>query len=238
MPLHPALLFSHLRPSHLRPARLAAVLAGLATLVVLALPGAACAEGFERICSLLEHERQRDLEDLEIELELVRAEHRARSRVFEMIESLWDVHAVEQEIYLDYKRQRDRTGVLARRFETEIGQKKVEIERFEAVCGSSGAAPAAGGPAVPIEVRIEERIEELQDRYLRFECELLARDVEIAEVDLTFHAAMYEATRVLNERNVKARVDLVVDEFDLEQARARVEGFRRRASACRPESTS
>ncbi len=63
--------------------------------------------GLDLVCPLVEHERQRDLEDHQSELELVENEYHAISRVFDMVEKLWKVRSIEREAYLDYKRRRE-----------------------------------------------------------------------------------------------------------------------------------
>lgn len=73
----------------------------------------------------------------------------------------------------------------------------------------------------------------LDQQHRELDCELLAKDVEIAQVDYELDAAVLEATRTLASGNVRSKFDLVLEEYDLSQSQARVEGFRRRARACK-----
>ena len=180
--------------------------------------------GLDLVCPLVEHERQRELEDSQIERELVEHEYRARVEIFEMIEKLWAVRSVEREIYLDSKRKRDRTKVSIARLTTQIAQQESILAQYRLSCSQ------VRGEAVP---DISERIQELQAEYRRLDCELLARDAEIAKVDYAFDKAMLDATRTLAEGNIKSRYDLVIDEFDLRHSKARLESYTRRTKTCR-----
>jgi len=182
--------------------------------------------GLDLVCPLVEHERQRDLEDSLVELELVENEYRARKQVFEMIEKLWGARSIEQEVYLDYKRLRDRTKVRIPRLTARIAQQKNIVEQYALTCSQ------IRGSLVD---RLSEKIAELQAEYRRLDCELLARDAEIADIDYEFDQAILEATRVLSQQNIKSKYDLVIDEYDLSQSRARSESYRRRTKECKKQ---
>ncbi len=76
--------------------------------------------GLDLICPLVEHERQRVLEDYQLDLELAQNKYQARRKVFEMVAELWTVRSIERERYLDYKRLRDRAKVRVVRLNTQI----------------------------------------------------------------------------------------------------------------------
>ncbi len=199
----------------------------VALLLLFASSPAHAAGGFDRLCPLLDHDERRELEDLELELRLTKTELRARERVYAMVEALWKVRAVEQEIYLDYRRMRDRTRVRVDRVATAIEQQRAVVAQYDLICEGAGAATA--------DAESSAKIDELNAEYRRRECELLGHDVAIAEVDLAFHAAVLEATRSLNQGNVKSKFELVLDESDADQAKARVDAYRRRAKSCRAQ---
>ena len=107
----------------------------------------------------------------------------------------------------------------------QIARQKSIVEQYELTCS---------------EVREEKKVREVKDRiaalhtqYRRLDCELLDRDVEIAAIDYEFGSAILSATRTLVENNIKTKFELVIEEYDLSQSRARVDGYRRRAKACR-----
>ena len=87
------------------------------------------------VCPLLEHERQRDLENYELLLGLVQSEYLSRGKVFEMVEKLWAVRSIEKEVYLDYRRLRDRTNVRVDRMRAQIAQHKSIVDQYELTCG-------------------------------------------------------------------------------------------------------
>ena len=177
------------------------------------------------VCPLLEHERQRDLENYELLLGLVQSEYLSRGKVFEMVEKLWAVRSIEKEVYLDYRRLRDRTKVRVDRMRAQIAQQKSIVDQYELTCGQLRGEAKVG--------ENEDRINELHNQYRRIDCELLDRDVEIAEIDFEYDEEILHATQILVESNIKTKFELVLEEFDLRQSKARVKGFRRRASACR-----
>lgn len=181
--------------------------------------------GLDPICPLVEHERQRALADYELQLKLVENEYQARRRVFDMVEKLWAVRSIEKELYLDYKRLRDRTGVRVSRVSAQVALQKSIVEQYELTCGRvRGETEIAN---------VEERIDALQREYRRIDCELLDKDVRIAEIDHEYDAAILRATQNLVESNIKTKFQLVIEEYDLSQSKARVDGYRRRANACK-----
>ena len=203
--------------------------------------------GSRLLCPLVLHERQRDLEDARFELELTENEYRARKRLFVMIEKLWEARSIERELYLDYKRLRDRTRVRMARLKTRIAQLRSETEQVALACGQGGQGGQGGragrgdrGEKSEIDESVNgaldplaEKIDALQAEYRRLDCELLARDREIAAIDHEFDRAVLEATRALSEGHIKSRYELVIDEFDHDQSKARVESFATRKAACR-----
>ena len=176
------------------------------------------------VCPLVEYERQRDLHDSQIELELVENEYRARSRVFEMIEKLWAASSIQQEDYLDYRRLRDRTRVRIARLTVRIAQQENVVEQYALTCSHVRGTPVD---------RLPEKIASLHAEYRRLDCEILARDAQIAEIDYEFDRQVLTATRTLNERNITSRYELVIDEYDLSQSEARLKSYRRRAKRCK-----
>jgi hypothetical protein len=181
--------------------------------------------GLDLICPLVEHERQRALEDYELELALVESEYQARKKVFAMVEKLWAVRSIEREVYLDYQRLHDRTKVRAGRAAVRIEQQKSIVEQYQLTCGQVRGETTVGD--------IQERIESLQRRYRRIDCDLLDKDLEIAEIDYKYDAEVLSSTQTLVANNIKTKFQLVIEEFDLSQSKSRVDGFRRRASACK-----
>ncbi len=180
--------------------------------------------GLDLICPLAEHERQRKLADLQLDLALAENELEARRNVFDMVDSLWSVRSIEKEIFLDYKRLRDRTRVRVARVNAEIAQQKSIVERYALACSVVRGEKTARDVA--------RRIALLDDAYRRSDCDLHRRDAEIAEVDLEYDAAVLESTRTLARDNIKTKFELMVEQYDLNQSKARAEGFRKRARAC------
>jgi hypothetical protein len=180
--------------------------------------------GLDLVCPLVEYERQRVLEDAQFELELVENEYRARNKVFEMVEKLWIARAIEQEVYLEYKRLRDRTKVRIARVTIEVAQQRSTVEQYGLACARVLSHSID---------QLKMAIDEMQAEYRRLDCELLARDTEIASIDHQFDKAMLEATRTLTESNIKSKYDLVIDEYDLSQSKAKVESYSARTKVCR-----
>ncbi len=188
------------------------------------------ATGLDPLCPLVEHERQRALDDSRLELDLVKNEFQARSDVFDMVEQLWEARSIEREVYLDYKRLRDRTGVRIKRVQSQIAQQQAIAEQYEIVCGRLRGASLPEGPTA--------RLATLQGEYRRLDCELLKWDMEIARIDRDVYAEIVEASRTMSERRIKSRFELILDEYELVQSQARLEGYRRRARECRAKLAS
>ena len=139
-----------------------------------------------------------------------------------MIEQLWQARSIEREVYLDSKRLRDRTQASIARVETQIAQQASIAKQYALTCGRLRGEPVD---------RLDERVRELQAEYRRLDCELLARDLDIARIDRAFD----EAKLGLVNGNIKSRYELVIDEYDLSQSNARVESYQARQVACRAQ---
>ncbi len=211
-------------------ALLVALAAGLAPSPSYATEAAGAADaagetpGLDLVCPLELHERERDLADSRIEKTLTENQHRAQARVFEMIERLWATRAIEQEVYLDQKRLRDRTKVRITRLGLQIEQDRRALDQLELACADVRGEPVED---------LAQRVRSLQSEVRRLDCDLLAKDAEIADIDRAFDEEMLAATKILVERNIKSRHDLVLDEYALSQSKARSESYRARARACR-----
>jgi len=179
--------------------------------------------GMNLACPLVEHESLRHLEDSRFGMELHENEYRARLKIFEMIEKLWLARSIEQEAYLDYKRLRDRTKARIARSATQMPPRTSMAAQYALVCAQVRGESIDG---------IQEKVEELQAEYRRLDCELLERDSAIAQIDHEFDRAIVKATRTLSERNIKSRYELVLDEYDLSQSKARLDSFRTRTRMC------
>ena len=99
------------------------------------------------------------------------------------------------------------------------------LEQYELTCGLERGETSLEN--------VEERINALQSEYRRIDCELLDKDVQIAEIDHEYDAAIFRATQTLVEGNIKTKFQLVIEAYDLSQSKARVDGYRRRANACK-----
>ena len=182
--------------------------------------------GLDLVCPLELHERARALEDARVEKTLTENKFRAQAKVFAMVEQLWAAKSIEQETYLDYERRRDRTKVQIARWAVQIEQDERALEQLALACGDiQGDDPAD----------VADRVARLQAEVRRLDCELLAKDAEIADIDRTFDERVLAATSILVERNIKSRHDLVLDEYSLSQSKARSKSYRRRAKACRKQ---
>jgi len=186
--------------------------------------------GLDLICPLLEHERGRALEDYQLELGLIENEYQSRRKIFEMVAKLWAVRSIEKEAYLDYRRLRDRTKVRVGRMKIQIAQQKSILDQYELTCGQVRGDSTVG--------EIRDRIIERHGRYRQLDCELLDKDVEIAKIDYEYDSEILRSTRTLVKSNIKTKFQLVIEEHDLSQSKARVEGFRRRATACKKNLAS
>ncbi len=207
------------------PPKFASLVCCLASVVVSAAHAQSIdSRGLDLVCPLVEHESLRHLEDARFNLELLENEYRARLRIFEMIQKLWDARSIDQEAYLDYKRLRDRTKARIARSTTQISQRSRMAEQYALTCAQ------VRGESIG---QIQKKIDDLQAEYRRLDCVLLARDSAIAEIDYEFDRAILKSTRTLAERNIKSRYELVLEEYDLSQSKARFDSYRARTTACK-----
>jgi len=207
---------------------LGVVLGGVLSGAGVAAPEELSREAPASLCPLVSYERLRILEDFELERDLAANEYAARSRVFGLVEELWKLRSVERDLYLDYKRLRDRSKVRVGQLELQIAQQKAIVKQYALACTKDERGN--------VSVDTARQLSELQRDYRRLDCEILDREWQMARIDLGYRDGVLEATRTLTQGKIKTRFELMVDEFERDQAKARADAYGRRAKACRESS--
>ena len=72
-------------------------------------------------------------------------------------------------------------------------------------------------------------------RYREADCEIRSKDIEVAEVNLTFNREWLASILDLREGDVATRQDVILAELDVEREEKRLAWGKQRAAACRRE---
>jgi len=200
------------------------VVFGLVTLVA----GPSSAETMLRPdCRIVLEEEAQDRDAVALQLDLSRSELVAAEEVFGLLERLWKDDAVERLLYLAGKHQRDAAAISVERFEQLLAQQEALIEQYQLICDAaeSGKQSDEG----------RRSNDQAWRRYRRAECEVRARDLAMAEVDLAYDLEILASYRDLREHDVATRQDIVFSERDVEMSRKELAQAKRLVEACRQE---
>ena len=175
---------------------------------------------------LLEEERQ-DRDAVALQLDLARSELVAAEEVFGLLDKLWKSDAVERLRFLTGKHQRDRAAIIVERLEQLLTQQESLIEQYRLICDARGSGEPSGEG--------QRSIDRAWRRYRRAECEVRARDLALAEVDLAYHLEVLASFRDLREHDVATRQDIVYSERDVEMSRKELAQAKMLVESCRQE---
>jgi hypothetical protein len=195
------------------------VLIGAAVLALAwSLSPAAAAD--DPVCALLLAEERSDQADLELSVELARAELDAAVEIHGLLDRLWKNDAVERLLYLTGKHDRDASAIRVERAERRVERQQALLDQLGALCGGKDDREAQRRAYV---------------RYRRAECAIRGRDAALAEVDLEFRLEVLASFRDLRANEAATRQDIVRSERDVEMARRRLAHARELEAGCRTE---
>lgn len=187
-------------------------------LPLLAAPAAA-APISEDICTFLLHEATLDREDQALQVALALTRRRAAEDIFKMLDGLWRNDALPRLVHLRGKYDEDIARLEVTRQQILLRRQESVVEFFRDLCSSPEAGSGASGP--------------LPDAYLQADCDARGIAAEIAAVELAFREALLESYRDLQREDVASRSDVILQERDVELARASREDLAGRHARCR-----
>ena len=178
------------------------------------------------LCRLLLQEERSERDDLELDVELAGTELVAAEEIFGLLDRLWKEDAVERILYLAGKHDRD-AAKLEREHRTLLLERQdALIEQYRLLCDL---------PSGEIAEEKRSAVDRTYLRYLSLDCDRLAKEVAIAQIDLAYRQEVLESVRDLRKNDVATRQDVVLAERNVELARKRNEQGGRRVEACRRE---
>ncbi len=176
------------------------------------------------ICPLILHQERVDGEERELAVDLAESRLTAAAAIFTLVEELLENDAVERMVYLTVKHDHDVAEIELKRQRLLLKRKEAEIDQYASVCSPAGSD----------ETEADRRagFDDARRRYLQADCHRIGKELAIAEVDLAYRSEVLASVRDLRKHAVATRQDVIRAELDVDMARKRVEGQRRRVQEC------
>ena len=181
-------------------------------------------DGLVALCPFILDERQTELDDLELAVQLDQTRLELAEEIFVLLDGLWENDAVERLTYLEGKHHRDVAKISLKRARRRLERQQAVVEQYRLVC----SAPFA-------EERAPEKrraIEQAYQRYLDSDCEVRALDVAVIEANLRHHQENLKSALDLRKDEIVSREQVILAERDVELMRKELEQARHRAARC------
>ncbi len=176
------------------------------------------------LCPFFLHERQTELDDLELAVHLDKTRLELAEEIFVLLDGLWKNDAVERLTYLAGKHHRDVAKVSLERARRRLERQQAVVEQYHLVCS-----------AVSAEDRASEKrraLEQAHQRYLEADCKVRVLDVAVIKVNLGHHQENLKSTLDLRENEIASRQQVILAERDVELMLKQLEQARQRAARC------
>ena len=176
------------------------------------------------LCPFLLHERQTELDDLELAIRLDETRLELAEEIFVLLDGLWQNDAVERLIYLERKHHRDVAKVSLERSRRRLERQQAIVEQYRLVCSAFFAEERAPGK--------RHALEQPYQRYLDADCEVRALDVAVVDVNLGHHQENLKSALELRASNIASRQNVILAEREVELMLEQLEQARQRAARC------
>ncbi len=180
-------------------------------------------DGLAELCPFFLHDRQTELDDLELAIQLDETRLELAEEIFALLDGLWKNDAVERLIYLEGKHHRDVAKVNLERDRRRLERQQAVVEQYRLACS---AFTEEGAPDK------HRALEQAYQRYLEADCEVRALDVAVIEVNLGHHQENLKSTLDLRENEVASRQQVILAKRDVELMLKQLEQARQRAARC------
>ncbi len=179
-------------------------------------------DGLVALCPFVLHERQTELDDLELAVQLDGTRLELAEETLVLLDGLWKNDAVERLIYLEGKHHRDVAKISLRRARRRLERQQAVVEQYRLVCSDLFAEERA-----PAKRRA---LEQAYQRYLDSDCEVRALDVAVIEVNLGHHQENLKSALDLRKNEIVSRKQVILAERDVELMLEQLEQARQRAA--------
>ena len=179
---------------------------------------------FAALCPFFLHERQSELEDLELAIQLDQTRLELAEEIFVLLDGLWKNDAVQRLVYLAGKHHRDVAKVSLERARRRLERQQAVVEQYGLICSTLFTAEGAA----------EQRraLEQAYQRYLEADCEVRVLDVAVIEVNLGHHQENLKSALDLRRNDVASQQQVILAERDVELMLKQLAHTRQRAAGC------
>lgn len=184
-------------------------------------------DGLDALCPLLLHEREAELDDLELEIRLDETQLALAEEIFSFQDGLWKEDMTQRLRYLAAKHHRDLARVTLERSKRRLERQRAVVDEYRVVCE---ADPPGHG-----EKEHEGTLEEAHRRYLAADCRVRELDVEVVEVNIGHHEETLKSAENLRRDDIASREQVMFAERDVEMMRRELEHAEQRVTACPEE---
>lgn len=181
------------------------------------------------LCPLVETQLRNRAQESELAIEQARVRLEAAREVFALVDRLWRDEAIDRTRYLRARHARDVAEVEIDLRLAIRDRDRAEFEQYRLFC-VEGEEPG--------EAPSEKRYRDARRDHDRHECRRLDHELTIARLDHAFRKELLERVRDLRSGDVATKLDVLVTEADVVDARTRVDHYASRVRACRPEEDS
>ena len=179
------------------------------------------------LCRLVLDTERYDLDEARLELELARSNVAAFEEIYKLIEGLWRHEAIARMIYLEAKYDLDAAELALQRVRLIVEQQETIVEQYLRVCDAWASGKSWNED--------DEAIDRAHALFRELQCAILAKDVEIAAVNLEFDRELLASVLDLRAGEVATRQEVIRAELDVTIEEQRLATGKRRAAACQAD---
>lgn len=181
-------------------------------------------DGLYPLCPLVLHERQVELDDLELDVQLAKTRLEVSEELFVFLDGLWGDDSVADLDYLQGKHHLERDKVELERARQLVKRQQAILEQSRLVCSA----------LYDEESESEERraLQQAYRRYREADCEVRALDIAIAEVNLEHHRDNLESILNLRRSDIASRQEVILVKRDVDLLVQQIQQAQQRVARC------
>lgn len=179
----------------------------------------------DSVCRVVIYDKNTELEDARIAVDLARSRYEAYGKIFKMIEGLWEGKTIPRMDYVKAKYDQDAARLELERYGFILERQSALVEQYRLICSGK-------------DFEKETRKKALRTAYLHYrrsDCDALAKGIEVASTNLEFNREYLENILKLRKENYATNTDVIMAELDVELEEKKLDDAKRRTAVCRDE---
>ena len=176
-------------------------------------------------CDVVIYDKNVELEDSRIAVDLAKSNYEAYLRIFEMIESLWEGKTIPRMDYIKARYDRDASRLELERANLILDRQAALVKQYRLICDRT-------------ESEREKKQSDIRTAYLlyrRADCASLAKGVDVSATNLEFNREYLKIILELRNQNNATHTQVILAELDVELEEKSHADAQRRAASCQAE---